>query len=43
VRAPFIPPQRELISVPVTDNAAMQNAFDASESTSYETELSEVS
>ncbi|XP_059487919.1 RNA-binding protein 26 isoform X2 [Neocloeon triangulifer] len=41
LRAPFIPPQRELISVPVTDNASAKTVFEPSESTSYETDLSE--
>ncbi|CAB3362960.1 Hypothetical predicted protein [Cloeon dipterum] len=41
LRAPFVPPQRELISVPVTDNSS-KTSFEPSESSSYEADLSEV-
>ncbi|CAB3362956.1 Hypothetical predicted protein [Cloeon dipterum] len=40
LRAPFVPPQRELISVPVTDNSS-KTSFEPSESSSYEADLSE--
>ncbi|XP_065343742.1 RNA-binding protein 26 isoform X3 [Cloeon dipterum] len=40
LRAPFVPPQRELISVPVTDNSS-KTSFEPSESSSYEGDLAE--